>query len=73
MIIGVNQISSENKKIYEYSACLYPYGYLNSDELFMFNNDNIEKVYHLGFADKELEEYYEDVLWAMKKSGEKNE
>lgn len=73
LIIGVNQISSENGKHYDYCACLYPYGYLNSNELFLFNSDKIDVLYHTGFSDKELEDYYEDIIWLKNRKGDNNE
>lgn len=69
VIIGINQIGSDNKN-YDYSSCMYPYGYLNSDELFLFNNENIEEVIYKGYVDKELEDYYEDLIWSINRKYE---
>lgn len=74
IIIGVNQIGAD-KKVYDYSSCLYPYGYLNSEQLFLFNKDKIEEIIFEGYKDKELEEFYEDLIWDINRSKEekKNE
>lgn len=71
IIIGVNQKSSKDGKVYDYAACLYPYGYVNGDELFLFNNDKVKKIYFKGFFDVEMKDYYEDIEWV--KNGGKNE
>lgn len=72
VIIGINQKGSDDKS-YDYSSVLYPYGYLNADELFLFNNSNIEEIIYKGYSDKELENYYEDLVWSIKKEKEEKE
>ena len=72
LIIGINQIGSNNKT-YDYSSCMYPYGYLNSEQLFLFNNENIEEIIYKGYSDDELIDYYEDVVWSLEKENNKNE
>lgn len=54
MIIGVcqNEAGKQNV-IWDYSACYFPEGYLGSDEVFLFNNENIERVFALGYQDEE--------------------
>ena len=66
IIIGVNQKSKENGEKYDYAACLYPYGYLDGNELFLFNNEKIKKVHFKGFFDDEMKDYYEDIEWVNK-------
>lgn len=65
MIIGINQLAKENNKKYDYVAVLYPYGYLNSQELLLFNNDKIDKIYYKGYEDEEMINFYEDVIWSI--------
>ena len=36
-------------RMYEYGACTYPEGIINSDEILGFNHDQIEKVCHMGY------------------------
>jgi hypothetical protein len=69
VIIGINQKGSNNET-YDYSAVLYPYGYINSEELFLFNNSNIDEIIYKGYSDKELEDYYDDLVWAINKEKE---
>ena len=51
MIIGRCQICED--VTYDYSACLFPEGYLNKDSLYVFNNEDIETLYYVGMQDEE--------------------
>lgn len=53
MICGRIQTNVATDEIYDYSACPYPEGLISSKEVIMFNNENIEKVYFMGFQDTE--------------------
>ena len=55
MITGFYTVSEKDpSKIYDYSACLYPEGIVNSNENLLFNHDQIEKILFLGYlSDKE--------------------
>lgn len=66
MICGRIQTDVATGKVYDYSACVYPEGLISSSEVIMFNNDNIDKVFFVGYQDpdefrfrKILEEYKE--------------
>ena len=53
MIVGRLQRQAGTDKVWDYSACFYPEGILNPSELFLFNHDQIQIVFFLGFQDKE--------------------
>ena len=55
MIIGVMQKQTkENEEIiWDYSACLYPEGYMGPDKTFLFNSNQIETVFSVGYQDQE--------------------
>ena len=55
MIIGVlqKQIKEGAEVIWDYSACFYPEGYMGPDKTFLFNGDQIEKVFSIGYQDEE--------------------
>ena len=54
MIIGFCAIPEEaNDKIFDYSGCLYPEGLLSNTQIGLFNHDQIEFVYNVGFSDEE--------------------
>lgn len=53
MICGRIQTDVATGKTYDYSACFYPDGIIDSKELFMFNNENIKNIFFIGFQDGE--------------------
>ena len=54
MIVGVCQKGINSPyQIWDYTGVIFPEGYLSSDKMFMFNNDQIERVYALGYQDEE--------------------
>ncbi len=53
MICGRIQTNVATNEVFDYSACYYPEGLINSKEVIMFNENNIEKVYFIGFQDTE--------------------
>lgn len=53
MICGRIQTDVATGTTYDYSACFYPDGIISSKELFMFNNENIRKIFFIGFQDGE--------------------
>ena len=55
MIIGVvqKQIKDGEEIIWDYSACLYPEGYMGPDKTFLFNNSQIDKIFAFGYQDEE--------------------
>ena len=66
MITGFCSIDKENSdKVYDYTGCLYPEGIINSSELSLFDNDQIDKVYFRGFVDKEEEDFKRNLDFAI--------
>ena len=54
MVIGICQKEVGQKEvIWDYAGCLYPEGYLGGDKVYLFNNDQIEKVFAIGYQDEE--------------------
>lgn len=50
--------SDKNQFIqYDYVGCLYPEGMISSDKILMFNHNQIDKIYHLGYRDNEEIEF----------------
>lgn len=72
MIIGFCAIpDGEDKKVFDYSGCLYPEGVIASDKMLLFNHDQIDKIYHLGLIDEEENIFKINLIDALKKN--KNE
>ncbi len=62
MITGFCSVAQENQeKIYDYSGCVYPEGYLSSNQVCLFDHDQIDKIFFLGYEDDE-EKAFKDKL-----------
>ena len=62
MITGFCSVAQENQeKIYDYSGCVYPEGYLSSNQVCLFDHDQIDKIFFLGYEDEE-ERAFKDKL-----------
>ena len=59
MITGFCVIPNDSEEEYDYSGCLYPEGIISSDEVAVFNHNQIEKVFSAGFSDNEEKEFKE--------------
>lgn len=67
MITGfyVKAKTGDDDTIYDYSGCLYPEGVISSDENCVFNHDQIDKIYFLGYVDEEEKKFKEDLIKAI--------
>lgn len=73
MITGFCSIAEENKeKVYDYSGCLYPEGFLSSAQTLLFDHEQIDKIYHLGLIDEEEKSFKQKLNEVMKKVDNKN-
>ncbi len=58
MITGFCSVAQENQdKVYDYSGCVYPEGYLSSNQVCLFDHEQIEKIFFVGFEDDEEVEF----------------
>ena len=54
MIIGYEAITDEEQRMtYDYIGCLYPEGVIAPDKNLLFNHEQIEKIFNIGFSDEE--------------------
>lgn len=54
MIVGVCQKGGSGEpRLWDYTGVLFPEGYLDSNKMFLFNNEQITQVYALGYQDAE--------------------
>lgn len=53
MICGRIQKKVGEDTLYDYAACYYPEGIVDSKSLFLFNHEEIETVYFVGMQDVE--------------------
>ena len=54
MIIGYCPVENENHQMFDYSACLYPEGVIDSKKTLLFNHEQIEKIHFEGNNDDEF-------------------
>ena len=58
LITGFCSISGDDKtKVFDYSGCLYPEGFISSNQTLLFNHEQIEKIYYLGLIDEEEKQF----------------
>lgn len=68
MIIGVCQRGGSNpNKIWDYSGVVFPEGYLAADKMLMFDNEQIDKIFAIGYQDAEQLAFKEKADEAIKK------
>lgn len=58
MICGWFQVKEDGTE-YDYSGCMFPEGIINSDELVLFNDTDVETVFFIGMQDVEQMHYKE--------------
>lgn len=76
MIMGFCQKKVENaeeEKIWDYCACLYPEGYISPNSMFLFNHEQIEKIYALGYQDEEQFQFSNELQNAIENYNKKGE
>ncbi|WP_312370265.1 DUF4176 domain-containing protein [Lachnoclostridium sp.] len=61
MIIGVCQREVASDVIWDYAGCLYPEGYMGADKVYLFNHDQIEHIYSIGYQDEDQKAFKEKV------------
>jgi len=63
MISGFCAITESDKtKIWDYSGCLYPEGFMDSKRTCLFDHDQIQEIYHLGLKEDEEEKAFKTKL-----------
>ena len=45
------------EKFYDYNGCPYPEGIVSSNMTLLFDHNQIDKIYHLGYRDNEQVEF----------------
>lgn len=73
MITGFCAIPKENKqKMYDYSGCVFPEGLIVSSQVCLFNHDQIDKIYHMGYIDDSFNAFNRALLKFTKEKNSKN-
>ena len=53
MVVGLCQKGANDGKLWEYVGVVFPEGFLSPDKMFLFNGDQIEQLFAIGFQDTE--------------------
>ena len=64
MIIGFCGYSNdkeEDGKVYDYIGCVYPEGFISSNINLLFNHEQIETIYSLGYFDEEEHQFKQNL------------
>lgn len=53
--------TENNSKIWDYCGTLFPEGFISSDNIFLFDHDQIDKLFYSGYVDSEQAEFVSKV------------
>lgn len=74
MITGFASMSPETgDTIFDYSGCVYPEGFLDYNEVCVFNHEQIDKIFHMGYIDEEEEAFKKSLVEQLNKISVPNE
>lgn len=63
MITGFCTIPEETPdEVFDYCGCLYPEGVVSSDEIYVFDHDQIKDVLFVGLEDEEQKEFKKELI-----------
>ena len=63
MITGFCTSPNNNQKeLWDYNGCFYPEGILASNQVCVFNHEQIDKIYHLGLKEDDEEKQFKEKL-----------
>lgn len=73
MIIGYcKYMGNDTSKIYDYAGCVYPEGYLTPDTTALFDHDQIDVIFSLGFRNMIQHEFQQKLELALKNMEKEN-
>lgn len=61
MIIGYCPVEKTNNQMYDYSACLYPEGVIDSNKMLLFNHDQVATIHFEGYTSNEYKQNNEQL------------
>ena len=66
MVMGLLQGNPAHlDKVYDYCGCLYPEGYMDANNIFLFDEEQIEEICFKGFDAEEQAEFRNRVTEAL--------
>ena len=72
MILGYQRSSaSDPNRIYDYCGCTYPEGFISPEKTAIFDHDDIERIFYVGFQNSEHSKLAEQIrALVAKRAGE---
>lgn len=68
MVMGFCQAKPEDTQtVYDYCGCLYPEGYMDAENIYLFNHEQVAQVFSLGYMDMEQFEFRDRVTEVLLK------
>lgn len=64
---GQREMDKADGAVWDYCGCVYPEGYMGPDQTFLFNKDQIEKIYAIGYQDEEQFDFIVKLTQIMEK------
>ena len=61
MVTGYYQRTRDSDKLWDYAGCLFPEGFVAADKIFLFDDEQIEKVYAYSYQDQEFFAFSDEV------------
>ena len=50
------------EEVYDYCGCLFPEGVISSDEIYVFDHDQIQDILFIGYEDDEQKAFHETLV-----------
>ncbi len=73
MVLGyVKYLKGDETKVYDYCGCTYPEGFLDADTTAVFDHDDIEHIYALGFQNEVQQEFRERLIQILEERDAEN-
>jgi len=72
MIYGLLPVNSDDGITYDYIGCLYPEGFIDDENCYLFNNGDIKNVEFLGFVDIEQQAFHNHVVEMLNEEDSEN-
>lgn len=67
------QVGTQTEKIeWDYIGCLYPEGNISEQYMYLFNHEQIDKVFFMGYQDEEENDFSKKLLSASKEKSQSN-
>ena len=74
MITGFCSMPTDDEnEMYDYAGCMYPEGFLSSDQTALFNHDQIEKIYYMGLIDDEEKAFKQSLTMLVNQVNNQND